>query len=237
VLTFDDGPVSQFRYVTDTAGNQIIDPNTMLGILEEFFTKYPDFGRGGLFSLLPLAPFAWPNEDDQLQFVDQKIQWLIDHGYEIGNHTVDHIDLRQATDEEIKAQLAGAVDMVRSHAPQAQMEVISVPFGQYPQGGDTTLFEGFDYKGKHYGFKGALMVGAEPAPSPMHAEFDPMWIPRIRADDEQLDKWFTYAKDSPGIMYVSDGNPETVTIPKELDPALVGALKESNAHQKQIIRY
>ena len=237
VLTFDDGTVSQFRYIVNADGSKMIDPDCAVGILENFFTRHPDFGRGGLFSILPLAPFAWPDAEDQRPYAQEKIRWLLDHGYQIGNHTVGHVNFSELTDEEIKAELAGAIEEIRTYAPDAQPTVLAVPFGVYPAGGDTTLFEGFDYHGQHYALTGALMVGANPAPSPVDGEFDPYWIPRIRGSQEELDKWFGFAEENPGIIYVSDGNPEAITIPEEVDPWLAGTLDEAKIGSKTLIRY
>lgn len=237
ILTFDDGSVTQFRYIVDSSGKKTIDPNCAIGILEDFFTKHPDFGRGGLFSILPLAPFAWPDEPGQQQYEKEKVQWILNHGYEIGDHTVDHVNLRTLTNAEIKDELSGAVDMMRKFSPEAQMEIIAVPFGEYPKHGDTTLFKGFDLHGKHYGFLGALMVGANPSPSPVDKDFDPYWIPRIRGSRDQINKWFAFVEQNPGIMYVSDGNPDTITVPKDLVPSLIGKLDQSKLDGKKLIRY
>ncbi|MGA7669063.1 MAG: polysaccharide deacetylase family protein [Nitrolancea sp.] len=237
ILTFDDGSVSQFNYIVDSAGNKHIDPNCAIGMLEDAFTKHPDFGRGGLFSILPLAPFAWPDAVGQEKFEKEKVQFLLDHGYEIGDHTVDHIDLRTISDDEIKDELGSAVDMMHDFDSRSQMEIISVPFGEYPDHGDTTIFEGFDLNGKHYGFMGALMVGANPSPSPVDSDFDPYWIPRIRGSRDQIDKWFDFVDQNPGIMYVSDGNPDTITVPNDLAPNLDGKLDQSKLDGKTLIRY
>lgn len=237
VLTFDDGVVSQFRYLVDENGQKTIDPNCAVGILEDFFTRHPDFGRGGLFSILPRAPFAWPDEPEQLEYAEEKLRWLVEHGYEIGNHTLSHANLRELSDEEIKAELAGAVDMIREYVPDAEVEVIALPFGMYPPGGDDTLLRGFTYEGREYRFTGALMVGANPAPSPVDAEFDPFWTPRIQATEEVLAEWFAYAADNPAIMYVSDGNPDTVTIPDTLPEWLAERFMEDRASDKTVIRY
>jgi peptidoglycan/xylan/chitin deacetylase (PgdA/CDA1 family) len=237
ILTFDDGPVDQFRYIIEPDGTTRIDPDSAIGILEEFFTRYDDFGRGGLFAILPLAPFAWPDAPEQMPYAQEKLQWLVDNGYELGNHTVGHVNLREISNEQIMAELAGAEDLMREHVPDIEINVISVPFGIYPAGGDTTVFEGFEYEGRDYALEGALMVGAEPGVSPVHASFNPMWIPRIRADDEELGKWFSFVQANPGIMYVSDGNPDTIAIPNDIHPWLVGTLDEAKAEGKTIIRY
>ena len=217
VLTFDDGLVSQFRYVLDASGKKMVDPDSAIGILEEFFGEHPDFGRGGLFSILPLAPFAWPDAPDQLEYAQEKLQWLLDHGYEIGDHTLGHANLGELSADEVKRELAEAVDKTREYVPDAPVEVIVVPFGAYPA--DETLLQGFDYRGRQYRFAGALMAGGNPAPSPAHADFDPFYTPRIQGSDAELRKWFGYVEDNPSLIYVSDGNPDTVTIPDESHPS------------------
>jgi peptidoglycan/xylan/chitin deacetylase (PgdA/CDA1 family) len=237
ILTFDDGTVGQFRMIEHDDGSLEIDPDSAVGILEEFFERYDDFGRGGLFSILPLSPFSWPDAEGQYQYAGEKLKWLVDIGYELGNHTVSHVNLREILDEEIKSELARAEDMIVDYVPDAEVIVLAVPFGIYPVGGDTSIFEGWEYEGREYELEAALMVGAEPSPSPVHTEFDPMWIPRINADDQELRTWFRYVEDNPGIIYVSDGNPDTITIPEQLHPGLVDTLDEAKAGGKTIIRY
>lgn len=237
VLTFDDGTDGQFRMIQQDDGTLVIDPDSAVGILEEFDNRYDDFSAGGLFSILPLAPFAWPEADDQRQYAEQKLQWMLENDYELGNHTVGHINMRESTDEEIKSELARAENLIRDYAPDAEVSVLAVPFGVYPAGGDTSIFRGWEYEGDEYELEGALMVGAEPAPSPVHVDFDPMWIPRINGDDEQLGRWFSFVEENPGIIYVSDGNPDTITIPENVHSWLVDTLDEAKAEGKEIIRY
>ncbi len=205
VLTFDDGVVSQFRYVTDAGGERTLDPNSAVAVLEQFFSEHPDFGRGGLFSILPLAPFAWPDAPDQLEYAEEKLQWLLANGYEIGNHTLGHSNLGELTSEEAMEDLAAAVDLIHEYVPDAAVEVIALPFGAYPR--DESLLRGFQYQGRRYEFHGALKIGAGPALSPAHDDFDPFAVPRIQASDEELGKWFGYVEDNPDLIYVSDGNP------------------------------
>jgi peptidoglycan/xylan/chitin deacetylase (PgdA/CDA1 family) len=237
VLTFDDGTAGQFRMLEGADGSVMIDPDSAVGILEDFASRHDDFAAGGLFSILPLAPFAWPDAEDQRQYAERKLQWLIENGYELGNHTVGHVNMREISDDEIKSELARAEDMIRDLAPEAEVSVLAVPFGIYPTGGDTTIFRGWEYEGREYQLEGALMVGAEPAPSPVHVDFDPMWIPRINGDDSELGRWFSFVEANPGMMYVSDGNPDTITIPEDIHPWLVGTLDEAKAEGKTIIRY
>lgn len=207
VLTFDDGVVSQFRYLVSADGTKTLDPECAIVVMEDFFSQHPDFGRGALFSILPLAPFSWPDAPDQLPFATEKLRWLLDHGYEIGNHTLDHVDLSNLPDEQVKKELAASVDKTQEYVPDAQIELIAVPFGGYPA--HDSLLRGFEYGGKQYTFLGALKVGGNPAVSPADPQFDPLYVARIQANDSEMAKWFGYVEDNPGKMYVSNGDPAT----------------------------
>ena len=54
--------------------------------MEEFYSKYPDFGLEGTFFVnLGLSTFSGKTLSERLN--------LIDKGFEIGNHTLNHINL------------------------------------------------------------------------------------------------------------------------------------------------
>lgn len=240
MLTFDDGPATQFRLTPLDNGQLAIDLTTAIGIMETFFQQHPDFGRGGHFSLLPDRTFAWsntrPEDSDQYQYASQKLEWLLANGYEIGNHTMDHADLSDPNTD-VEYQLGAAHEMILQQAPDADIRVVTLPYGGYPNGGDDSVFRSFTYEGKQYSYDAALLVGANPAFSPVSTEYDPYAIPRIQAFDEELDKWFTFFEENPGILYTSDGNPQTVTVPDELHWGIVDTLDETKLDGKQLIRY
>ena len=85
MITFDDGWRSQFDYVEDADGLLRIDPSCAVGILESFCSEHPDFGRGAVFNIsLDKPPFG------QEEYLERKLNFLLDNGYCIGNHTVRH---------------------------------------------------------------------------------------------------------------------------------------------------
>ena len=239
VLTFDDSSASQFRVSENPDGSLAIDPDCAVGIMELFFSAHPDFGRGAMFAVLPQTLFDWGSVDepDQAQFGETKLQWLVQNGYEVGNHTYDHVDLSTLSDDEIMQELAQANDAILTIVPDAQIEAITLPYGMYPDGGDDTLLRGFDYNGQTYHWVCALEVGADPAVNPISNQYDPYATARIQAFDEELDKWKETFAENPGILYVSDGNPDTVTVPNDLHPWLVDTLDESKLGGKQLVRY
>ncbi len=238
ILTFDDGAESQFRYLVQPDGSKIIDPDCAVGILEEMYARHPDFGRAATFYILPLLPFGDDDDKhDQRRFAKEKLEFLLANGYELGNHTLNHANLRQADDERIKRELAEAVDAIHGFVPGAPVETIALPFGMYPPRGDTTLLEGFTHNGRTYRHRAALMVGAEPAPSPFDTRRDLMWTPRIRADDDELVKWFGgFFEQQPELRYVSDGDSATVAVPRDLPPALSDKLDAAKLGNRQLVR-
>jgi peptidoglycan/xylan/chitin deacetylase (PgdA/CDA1 family) len=240
VLTFDDSPASQFDLTPLDNGHVAITPDCAVGIMEAFFTAHPDFGRGGHFAVLPWKLFNWHLTDDrtdQSAYGEMKLRWLLDNGYELGNHTLEHTNLATLTDAEIKYQLAEATDYVRSIVPDSPMDIVTLPYGMYPHGGDDTLLRGFEYEGRYYRFVAALLVGANPAHSPNSTGFSPFALARIQANDEQLGQWFEEFETQPGILYVSDGDPTAVTVPLDLHPYLVGTFDETKSGNREVIRY
>lgn len=239
ILTFDDSPVSQFRLIPIEGGQLAIDPDSAVGILEAFYAAHPDFGRGGHFGVNTDRMFAWaPDADasDQEPYVQLKLQWLLDNGYELGNHTVDHANLAEIDEDAIKRQLAAANDAVLALVPDAQMNVITLPYGMYPSIGGDDLLRGFDYDGRSYAWDAALLVGANPANSPLSTAFNAYETARIQAFDDELNRWFQTFLDAPGLLYVSDGDPTIATVPTMLHPQLDGTLDRNRLGGRQLVR-
>ena len=84
VLTFDDGNANNILVKgLDDNGNIIIDENSAVGILEEYKKKYPDYNVTAIFFITG-ALFNQPEYNEKI------LSWLIDNGYEVGNHTKGH---------------------------------------------------------------------------------------------------------------------------------------------------
>lgn len=202
VLTFDDATPGQFRFV-EKDGKLVPDPDCAVGILLDFYRKHPDFGCAATFFIDFPAPFGVPSQ------VEPKLRFLLENGMEIGNHTYNHRNLRNSTAEEIAEEigkLAAAVKNICGY----EVCSLALPFGAYPQHKEALasgVWEGVEYQNL-----GVLLVGAEPAPSPFSRHFRPLAIPRIRGSEEELSKWLGYFQRNPRARFVSDGNPDTITI-------------------------
>jgi hypothetical protein len=106
--------------------------------------------------------------------------------------------------------------VIHEYLPDEPIETIALPMGVPPQRPELVLAGRWD--GEPYRFKGVLLVGAEPAPSPFARAFDPAGIPRIRATlDRGVENgsadWLERLRSNPGLRYVSDGDPGRIAVP------------------------
>jgi Polysaccharide deacetylase len=226
MFTFDDADPSQFRYI-DQDGQQVIDPRCGVGVMEDFKKVHPDFNMTATFYVLPTL-FG---QDD---LIDTKLHFLVDNGYDIGNHTVNHPSLSTLSDAKVVEELAGNVSMVQKYLPNYQETSIALPNGEEPK--NPELLKEGSANGTSYHLIASLLVGANPSPAPWDTSFDPMRMPRIQALDPSLDKgnagilaWLNYFMENPERRYISDGDASTVTIPKHMedriDKSRLGDLK------------
>jgi len=207
VLTFDDGTLGQFRYLEDEENKTVLDPDCAVAILLEMAEKYDDFSVAGTFYIYYPVPFR------QQAYVEKKLKALVEWGFEIGNHAYNHENLAKISREEAIKALAKNVQSTLKYLPDYQVRSLALPYGARPREDDHLLagiWEDITYKNE-----AILLVGANPAPSPYAKNFDPLRLPRVRADGQELPKWLEYFRQHPHLRYFSDGDPETITFPEE----------------------
>lgn len=212
VLTFDDSSDTQFTMVQEDGG-WVPDPEGAVGVLQSFHEEHPDWPMRATFFVLPAA--AAPNNFfGQPELTGEKLHFLVDNGMEIGTHTLWHANLAESTPETIQEQIALSIVEIQNHLPDYEVDTLGVPFGAYPE--DVSLLQSGSWEGLSYELDGAVEVTGGASHPPGHAEFDPYRTPRIQAEPEKqqvaalLDHFETY----PGDRYVSDGDPDTVTVPR-----------------------
>ena len=209
VLTFDDSSPGQFRYI-ERNGTLEIDPQSGIGILEAFIREKPDFGRAATFFVLPGA--SKPNRlFNQPEHEGRKLRWLVEHGYEIGNHTLWHANLGKYDEATVRAQLAEAQVWVQRHVPDYRLRTLALPHGVYPR--DVSWALSGTAKGTTYRHEAILMVAGGAAPSPYAKAFDPVRLQRIQAVEHDLRHWLNHFDKNPHDRLVSDGDPSTITVP------------------------
>ena len=213
ILTFDDGLENNIKVTgLDSNGNIIIDPNSAVGILEEYKKKYPDYNvtatffiNGGLFR--------------QTEYNEKILNWLIDNGYDIGNHTYTHVDFTTVDNNKATEEVGKMYQKLDDIIKDKYVNIVALPFGS-PYDDDHSNFkyiiEG-TYNGYKYNTKSTLRVGWEANYSPFSKGFNPQFIKRIRAYDNNGENFdikmnFNRLKET---RYISDGDINTIVIPTE----------------------
>ncbi|MGI6643388.1 MAG: polysaccharide deacetylase family protein [Bacillota bacterium] len=207
ILTFDDGTPGQLKTI-ERDGVTVPDPDCAVGILMEFSKEHPEFGHAATFYVDYPTPFGDPYR------IKENLDFLIENGMEIGNHTYSHRNLQGVSPDVVAEEIGRLANKIKEIS-RYETKSLALPYGGYPPSKEN-LGSG-QWDGQDYVNLGVLLVGAEAAPSPFSSKFNPMAIPRIRGSSEELDKWLTYFQEYPERRFVSDGQAGVVTIPREDD--------------------
>ncbi|HOV24895.1 MAG TPA: polysaccharide deacetylase family protein [Pseudobacteroides sp.] len=230
IFTFDDGTEGQFNLVKN--GDELVaNKKSAVGIMEEFNKTHPDFGLKGTF-FVNLGGETFKGEGT----LSERLKYLIDKGFEIGNHTMNHVHLNEIkTAEKIFEEIGGNHKKMLELVPDYNFKFFSLPFGQATNTLKEHVIKG-EYQGVSYENKIIVEVGWDPTYSPVSKNFNPLSTHRVRASgmnpvDADLEWWLKNLTREE--QYVSDGNPNTITIPKEKED---GVNKES-LKDKKLITY
>lgn len=225
LLTFDDSSISQF----EVNSNGQISPQSAIGIMNDIKKKYSHFNPKAVFFVNPGAKS--PNDlFGQKEFKKWKVDYLLKNGYAIENHTLWHANLKKYSNK-IEEQIAKTQKEITDLASNYKMSTLALPFGIYPKEEDRPRLMKGEYKGIKYNNVLVFDYSNRLSYSPFHKDFDPMHVRRIQGNEAGVKRMFAELK-KPQIAFISDGNPDTITFPKEkLD--LLNAKKFS----KKIITY
>ncbi len=230
VFTFDDGTPGQFNLIEEN-GELKVNPRSAAGIIQEFNKTHPDFGvKGTFFINLGNQTFAGAGT------LEQRLEYLVGMGYEIGNHTYSHINLKKdgKTAAIIQEEIGGNQKKLYELVPGYTFTTFSLPYGAPAKELVQYVIKG-EYEGVAYENKAIMEVGWDPAQSPFNVKFDPLSTHRVRSSgidpvDQDLAWWLENMKRS--NQFVSDGDPDTVTVPADYED-LVN--KESLGDKKLVV--
>lgn len=233
VLTVDDGRQNNFNIIGEENGEKIIDPDSFMGILLDFNEKNPDFELRATFFINGGIPFG------QEEYVDYKLNFIVDNGMDIGNHTYNHPNLNDLSKEEINYQIGRLNELVYEYVDDYEVNTLALPFGSRPKDSELNKYlNKGEYNGEKYENIAILEVGWDPYRSPFHKDFDPLRIRRVRASKTNVDgvgmyDWLDRFESGQRIRYISDGSPNTIVIPDSYSEIL----KESLMEDYDIIKY
>lgn len=212
VITFDDGNDNNIKVTgLDDSGNIIIDKNSAVGVLEEYKKKYPDYNVTAIF-FVTSALFNQPEYNEKI------LHWLIDNGYEVGNHTKGHNNLSKTSTMETQEVVGYMYDKLEGILGDKYSKIVALPFGSpYVKTHENYKYViNGEYNSKKYESLGALRVGWEPEVSPFNKDFDRTFLKRCRAYDNNgkdfdIEMVFRILEKN---RYISDGNAKRIVTSK-----------------------
>ncbi len=213
VFTFDDGTSGQFNLIEEN-GVLKVNPRSAAGIIEEFNKTHPDFGINGTFFVnLGNKTFTGAGT------LEQRLDYLVERGFEIGNHTYSHINLKTEgkNAEIIQKEIGENQKKMYELIPGYSFTAFSLPYGAPSKELVQYVIKG-EFDGTAYDNKAIMEVGWDPAQSPFGIKFEPFSTHRVRSSgidpvDQDLAWWLENMKRS--NEFVSDGDLNTVTIPED----------------------
>lgn len=209
ILTFDDANENNFKVLGEENGELVIDPNCAVGILEKFKKKYPDFNvtatffvNGGLFN--------------QEAYNERILKYLVDNGYDVGNHTISHVDFTSVDFNKSVEEVGGVYMLLDSIIPDKYVKILALPFGspyKNSHSNYSAIMEG-NYNGYEYKTISTLRVGWEAESSCFDVDFTPAFLKRIRAYDNNgvdfdIEMNFKLLESK---RYISDGDVDTIVV-------------------------
>ena len=231
ILTFDDGIRDVVLLGWEADGTPLFDPSCAIGILEKIKAEYPDYNVTATF-FVNSQLFENGEENDR-----KVMKWMVDNGYDIGNHTKDHAKLGDCNADEIEKQVGYIYKLLDDIIPGQYVNIVALPYGSPESMGPDKpkydrIFSG-TYDGFNYTSKASLLCAWTRSYSPFVREYNNTAIRRIRAYDNNGEEWdikMNFEQLNNGKRYISDGEPDTIVFPSS-ENSSGDWLKETYGHQ------
>ncbi|HEY4306188.1 MAG TPA: polysaccharide deacetylase family protein [Gemmatimonadaceae bacterium] len=191
VFVFDDASPSQFSYIEQN-GQLTIDPNSAIGIWQDFMKSHPGWKNRGTFCMLNGAGAGhnffgdgvkWNGQKKEWRF--QKVKWLADQGFELCDHTLWHMMLSKYPDAAVQEQIARNLMGIDSAVAGYKVRTMALPYGLWPKNRPLAWQGSWTDPKTHqthsYNFEAVLEVSGGPTESPYDPKFNAHSVKRIEA--------------------------------------------------------
>ena len=196
IITFDDSDISQFHYLDDNS----LDPNSAVGILYDIHQQHPDqWPLKATFYVLQDVSGPQRILFGQPKLAAQKLNWLVEQGFEVGSHTISHFYLENGDGYEVQYQLGESQRLLEEMMPGYKVRSFAVPFGSFPLNPD--YLRAGVWEGRPYTYDSNVAAWGGPSVSPHNPDFDAYNISRVVAEPNEVAYWFDYFEQNPELYY------------------------------------
>lgn len=223
VFTIDDSSLGQFYFKEDGT----VDPETMVGMWDAFRERNPAWRNGAVWCILPTAdhpsnffgerPSREVPRAEREETIRRKVTHLVDTGHEICNHTLYHARLDRARDDaQVQEWIGRGEDSIQAYLPAGyEIVTLALPLGMWPKN-RSLAWEG-EWNGKKYSYEAVLEVSGGPSVSIYDRAFDPRSVDRFIVAPRHLERQLAAYEADPSNRFVSDGDPDVITVPAGLE--------------------
>lgn len=212
VITFDDGLSTAFSFEEEN-GKLVPAKDCAVDIMNKFAEEHPDFGKAAVFYINGTGRPSFHGKGT----LEERFKYLVDNGYELGNHTYSHPMLSKLSSEKVQMELAKLEKLVNETLPGYKMLSVAYPYGERPKKYLRDLALKGSYDGTSYEYKIAFRASPiSQTATPNNVGFDIINAPRVRGTDcasTDLGWQIRKYKENPELKYISDGNPDVISVP------------------------
>jgi hypothetical protein len=126
----------------------------------------------------------------------------------------------------VQDEIGANIAEMQAAVPGYTVTTLAYPFGLRPL--DHALALHGVYNGSDYCLSGAFGVDEIAAHPPYSANFNAGWIPRVGTGDAE--RLFDSLRSDPGRLYVSDGDPNTISFPPQEQAQFNPDWRSTNPH-------
>lgn len=169
VIVLDDGTLSKFKMKEDGT----VDERSAFGVFKYIDERLDGHQSKATFFISGEIPFK------QEEFVQEKFNLLLENKMDIGNHTLNHVNLSK-NPKLIEKEIALQKKNLESYLPKDyEVNLFAIPFSTHFSKKDKEkIFQG-EYNGIKYKNIGVAEGGWKLSEAPQNMDFNNTFIPRI----------------------------------------------------------
>jgi hypothetical protein len=202
----------------------------MVGMWDAFARANPGWKNGATWCVLPAAdhpsnffgekPSREVPREQREAAIQKKVDYLVQNGHEICNHTLYHARLDKGTDAQVQEWIGRGEDSIQVYLPEGyDIVTLALPLGMWPK--NRSLAWKGSWPGRpgenravNYEYGAVLEVSGDANESPFDAKFDPHSVDRFIVGPGRLERQLEAYEKDPSRRFVSDGDPAVISVPQ-----------------------